>query len=128
MSISGIHRPSIFKYVYSIRMIFMSSFEKVKKFLERLKDENIKFKKHFYDRIKERPITEVLVRKYLKKPDKLLQIEELPARTPQEEKYKLWLELSHKYSLVIVAVISMEDLYIVTAWNTYKKWQKQILK
>lgn len=45
----------------------MTYFEKVKKFLENINQDNILFKKHFYDKVKERPITEELVREHLKK-------------------------------------------------------------
>lgn len=106
----------------------MPSFEKVKKFLEELKDENVHFKKHFYDKTKERPISEGLVRSSLKKTDKLLKVEEQPSRREGEEKYKLWLKLSNKYSVVIIAAISKKDLYIITSWNTDRKWQKAIQK
>ena len=83
----------------------MSSFEKIKKILEELKDENIHFKKHFYDKTKERPISEGLVKSSLKKTDKLLKVEEQPSRREGEEKYKLWIKLSNKYSLVVIAAI-----------------------
>ena len=106
----------------------MSSFEKVKKFLEKVKDENIHFKKHFYDKVKERPISEGLVKSSLKKTDKLLKVEEQPSRREGEEKYKLWFKLSNKYSLVVIVTISGKDLYIITSWNTDRKWQKAIQK
>ena len=106
----------------------MSSFEKVKKFLEEIKDENINFKKHFYDKTKERPVSEGLVKSSLKKTDKLLKVEEQPSRREGEEKYKIWLKLSNKYSLVVIAAISKKDLYIITSWNTDRKWQKAIQK
>ena len=106
----------------------MSSFEKVKKFLEELEDENIHFKKHFYDKTKERPISESMVKEYLKKTDRLLKVEDQPSRRKGEEKYKLWIKLSNKYSLVVIAAISEKDLYIITSWNTDRKWQKEIQK
>lgn len=106
----------------------MSPFDKVKKFLEELKEDNVKFKKHFYDKIKERPISEELLRKYLKKTDRLLKVEEQPSRREGEDKYKLWFKLSNRYSLVVVAAISKKDLYIITSWNTDRKWQKSIQK
>ena len=106
----------------------MSSFEKIKKFLEEVKDENIHFKKHFYDKTKERPISESLVKTSLKKTDKLLKVEEQPSRRESEEKYKLWFKLSNKYSLVVITAISEKDLYIITSWNTDRKWQKSIQK
>src|SRR3989338_8876081 len=108
--------------------ISMSQFEKVKKFLEELKQENIKFKKHFYDKVKERPISEAIIREYIKKTDRLLKVEEQPSKREDEEKYKLWIKLSNKYSLVVIAAISKKDLYIITSWNTDRKWQKAIQK
>ena len=106
----------------------MSSFDKVKKFLEELKDENIHFKKHFYDKTKERLISEGMVRENLRKTDRLLKVEDQPSRVQGEEKYKLWIKLSNKYSLVAIAAISGKDLYIITSWNTNRKWQKEIQK
>jgi len=104
----------------------MAHFEKVKKFLEDINQENVIFKKHFYDKIKERPISEELVREYLKKTDRLLKVEEQPSKIEGEEKYKLWIKLSNNYSLVVVVAISKKDLYIITSWNTDRKWQKSI--
>jgi len=102
--------------------------QKIRDFLKNLKDENIHFKKHFYDRAKERPITEEMVRLNLRKTNKLLNVEELLSKRKGEKKYKLWIKLSNKYSLVVVSVIEEKDLYIITAWNTNRKWQKQIQK
>ena len=104
------------------------SIVEVKKFLEEIKTENIHFKKHFYDKTKERPITEGMVKEYLKKTDRLLKVEEQPSRVQEEEKYKLWIKLSNKYSLVVIVTISGKGLYIITSWNTNRKWQKEIQK
>ena len=106
----------------------MSSFERVKKFLKGIKEENIIFKEHFYEKIKDRSITEELVREYLKKTERLLNVEEQPSRKTGEEKYKLWIKLSNKYSLVVIVAILKKDLYIITSWNTDRKWQKSIQK
>ena len=89
-----------------------------------LKDKNIKFKKHFYDRVNDRPISEEMVRFHLKKTDNLLNVEEQSSKRQGENKFKLWIKLSNRYSLVVIAAISREDLYIITAWNTNRKWQK----
>ena len=102
--------------------------KKLKKFFEDLKEEDIKFKQHFYDRAKERPISEKLVRENIRKTKKFLKIEELNPIRPNEKNHKLWVKLSNKYSLVIVSVVSGKILYIITAWNTDRKWQKQIQK
>ena len=102
--------------------------DRVKTFLESVLEENLHFKPHFYDRISERPITEELVREYLKKTERILNVEEQPAKNTHEEKYKLWIKLSNKYSLVLIIAICEKDLYIITGWNTDRKWQKSIQK
>ena len=106
----------------------MSSFERVKKFLEEVEKDNIKFKKHFGDRVQKRPINQGMAIKLLKQKDKLLKVEDQPARSEGEEKYKIWLKLSNKYSLVLIVAIRKKDLYIITGWNTNIKWQKSIQK
>lgn len=106
----------------------MIDFAKIKSFLGKLREEDIKFKNHFYESITERPISEELVRQYLTKTERLLKVEEQPSRRLGECKYKLWIKLSNKYSLVVVAVIAGKDLYIITAWNTDRIWQKEIQK
>lgn len=108
--------------------IMTKSLDKVKKFLEELKEEDIKFKLHFYERVLERPISESLVKKHLKKTDKLLKVEDQPSKKEGEDKYKLWIKMSNKYSLVLIATISKKTLNIITAWNTYRKWQKSVQK
>ena len=103
-------------------------FDNVKKFLERVGEENIKFKKHFYEKTGERPVSENLVRGYLRKTERLLKVEKQKSKRAYEEKYKLWLKLSNKYALVVIAAVSKKDLYIITAWNINRKWQKLIKK
>ena len=104
------------------------SLEKVKKFLDALEEKDIHFKEHFHDKIKERPISEELVKEYLKKTERLFKVEEQPSRREGEEKYKLWIRLSNKYTLVVIAAIAGKSLYIITGWNTDRKWQKSIQK
>ncbi|MBU0459363.1 MAG: hypothetical protein KJ597_00350 [Nanoarchaeota archaeon] len=89
----------------------MSSLQRVKKFLEELKQENITFKHHFFERVQERPISEEMARKYLKQTDRLIKVEDQPARKEGEEKYKLWIKLSNKYSFVLIVAIRKKDLY-----------------
>jgi hypothetical protein len=101
---------------------------KLKKFLDALEEENIFFKKHFFDRVKERPISESLIIKYLKKTETLLKVELLSSTRVKEEKFKLWFKLSNRYSLVVIVAIKGKDLYIITAWNSDRKWQKSIQK
>jgi len=96
--------------------------------LEELEDSHIYFKEHFYDRSLERPISEELVKKNLKNIEKLLAVEEQPARQKSEEKYKIWIKLSNKYNLVLIIAIEQKNLYIITGWNSNRKWQKSIQK
>jgi len=100
----------------------------IRQLLDKISQDKIIFKKHFYERVKDRPITEELVRDYIKKTDRLLNIEEQPSKRVGEKKYKLWIKLSSKYSLIVVLAVSKETLYIITSWNTDKKWQKSIQK
>lgn len=104
----------------------MHSLNSFKVFLKELNEENIKFKQHFYERTIDRPISEGLVRNQLRKTETLLKIELQPSLNLEEEKYKLWFKLSNKYLLVVISVISKKDLYIVTSWNTNRKWKKII--
>ena len=101
----------------------MSSFDSVLRFLDELKTENIVFKRHFEERIKQRPINKGMTIKLLKQKDRLLKVEE-----QSKGKYKVWLKLSNKYNLVLIIAISKKDLYIITGWNTNTKWQKSIQK
>ena len=102
----------------------MRTASSLKEFLETLKEENVKFKRHFYEKAGERPISEGLIKKCLKRANRLLKTEKQISRR-NEEKYKLWFKLSNKYILIIIAVISKKSLYIITAWNTNRKWQTQ---
>jgi len=106
----------------------MSGFDRVKKFLEEIEQEHVFFKAHFYERSLDRPISEELVRRNIKNTSSLLNVEDLPARKSTEEKYKIWIKLSSRYSLVLVVTIEKKDLYIITGWNSDRKWQKQIQK
>ena len=45
-----------------------------------------------------------------------------------ETLYRIGIRLSNKYTLVIVFKIEDKTLYILTAWRTYRKWQKSIQK
>lgn len=64
----------------------MSSFERIKNLLGRINQDNIHFKNHFYDKVIERPISEDLVREYLKKTERLLRAEEQQSYDPDEKK------------------------------------------
>lgn len=94
----------------------------LKNFLRNLKQDKILFDKHFYKRCRERPVDESLVRSFLSKPDKLEKIEK-----GNDERFKLWFKMSSKYSLIlIIEILISKDLKVVSAWNSNKKWQKQL--
>jgi len=95
----------------------------VKKFLEKLKQENVFFDPHFYKRIKERSLNESIVRSFLSNPNKLEKIE----KGKEKDRFKLWFRMSGKYSLVlIIEIMISKDLKIISAWNSNRRWQKQL--
>ena len=69
----------------------MLPFDRVKKFLESVSEENLHFKQHFQERISERPITEELVREYIKQTKRLLNVEEQPAKNVNEKSIRFGL-------------------------------------
>jgi hypothetical protein len=95
----------------------------VKNYLENLNQEDIIIDPHFYKRCKERPVSEGLIRSFLFKLDKLERIE----IGKGENRFKLWFRMSSKYSLVmIVEIIISKNLKVISAWNSNRKWQKQL--
>ncbi len=97
--------------------------KEIKSFLEKLNQDNIIFDAHFYKRIKERPIDESMVRSFLSQLNRLEKIEQ----GKEENRFKLWFKMSHKYSLVlIIEIILSKDLKIISAWNSNRKWQNQL--
>ena len=94
----------------------------VKKFLEKLNQEDITFDSHFYKRIVERPINESMARSFLFQVNKLEKIEQ-----GKDKRFKLWFKMSRKYSLVlIIEVDKSKDLKVMSAWNTDRKWQDKL--
>lgn len=97
--------------------------KEVKKFLEKLNQNNIIFDSHFYKRSRERPIDESIVRSFLSKPNKLEKIE----KGKGENRFKLWFKMSGKYSLILIIEIELsKDLKVISAWNSNRKWQKKL--
>jgi hypothetical protein len=97
--------------------------KEIKRFLNELNQENISFDPHFYRRSRERPINEGMVRSFLSQINKLEKVE----RGKGKERYKLWFNMSRKYSLVlIVEILSAKVLKVISAWNSNRKWQKQL--
>jgi len=95
----------------------------VRNFLENLNQEDIVFDVHFYKRSRERPINEGMVREFLKNLKKLEKIEQ----EKTEDRFKLWFRMSGKYSLVVISEIgASKGLKVISAWNSDKKWQKQL--
>lgn len=97
--------------------------KRIKEIVENSRE--IYFKEHFYEKAQERPISEKLVKESLKKIERILYVEEQKAQRQNEEKYKVWIKLSNRYNLVVIVTHSSEGLYIITAWNTERKWQKK---
>ena len=95
----------------------------VKKFLESLNQDNIRFDPHFYKRSLDRPIDEGMVRSFLAQIDKLEKIE----KGKGEDRFKLWFKMSSKYSLILVVEIYIsKGLKVISAWNSNKKWQNKL--
>ena len=76
--------------------------EKIKEFLRDVDTKDIKFKQHFYEKAKVRPINEGLVISSLKKTDKIINIEHQKSKRENEEKYKITAQLSNKYDIVVI--------------------------
>jgi len=97
--------------------------KEVKKFLEKLNQDEIIFDPHFYKRSRERPINEGVIRKFLSQLNDLERIEQ----GKEENRFKLWFKMSSKYSLVtIIEINSSKDLKVISAWNSNKKWQGKL--
>jgi len=97
--------------------------DEIKKFLEKLNQDDITFDPHFYKRLGERPINERMVRSFLSQINKLKKIEQ----GKEENRFKLWFKMSGKYSLVLIIEISpSKDLKVISAWNTSRKWQNKL--
>lgn len=93
----------------------------VKRFLEKIKQNNINFDPHFYKRATERLVNESMVRSFLSQINKLEKIE----KGKGENRFKLWFKMSRKYSLVLVIEIS-KDLKVISAWNSDRRWQSKL--
>lgn len=97
--------------------------KEVKKFLEKINNDNISFDSHFYKRSRERPLNESFVRSFLFKLKRLERIE----KDNEKNRFKLWFKMSRKYSLVvIIEIISSKDLKVISAWNSDRKWQDKL--
>ena len=97
--------------------------KEIKGFLEKLGQDNIIFDSHFYKRSGERPVSESMIRSFLSQINKLEKIEQGKGKN----RFKLWFKMSRKYSLVLIVEISIsKDLKVISAWNTDRKWQKQL--
>jgi len=106
----------------------MEEEERLKDFLRNIKEEDISFKKHFYEK-KEKDrqyLNEKLIIKSLKDTANLQGFQKQVINN--EEIYRIGIKLSNKYNLVIISKIEGKNLYIITAWKTNRKWQKSIQK
>ncbi len=97
--------------------------KEVKIFLENLNQDSIIFDSHFYKRSQERPLKEGMIRSFLSQLSRLEKIEQGKV----ENRFKLWFKMSGKYSLVVIIEIDIsKGLKVISAWNSNKKWQKQL--
>jgi len=97
--------------------------KEVKSFLEKINQDNISFDSHFYKRSGDRPVNEGMIRNFLAHMDKLEKVEQGKGK----DRFKLWFKMSRKYSLVLIAEMNIsKDLKIISAWNTYRKWQDKL--
>ena len=94
-----------------------------KEFLDEINQKKISFDPHFYKRSRERPINESIVRSFLSQTDKLEKIE----KGKGENRFKLWFKMSRKYSLVMIIEVHIsKSLKVISAWNSYRKWQDKL--
>ncbi len=97
--------------------------KEVKVFLENLNQDNVVFDAHFYKRSHERSINEGMIRSFLSNLGKLEKIEQGKG----DNRFKLWFKMSSKYSLVVIIEIeASKGLKVISAWNSNRKWQKQL--
>lgn len=97
--------------------------KEVKTFLENLNQDNIFFDSHFYKRSQERPIKEGMIRSFFSQLNRLEKIEQGKGKN----RFKLWFKMSGKYPLVVIIEIEVsKGLKVISAWNSNKKWQKQL--
>ena len=101
--------------------------DELKRIFENIKKENITFDKHFWDRVGDRPyLTKELIFNSIKDTKKILGFQKHEVRG--EERYRVAIKLSNRYTLVIIIKLENINLYIKTAWKTSRKWQKSIQK
>ena len=99
--------------------------KEVRRFLERLNQDDIIFDPHFYKRIGERPINEKMVRSFLSQVNKLVKIEQ---GKEKGDRFKLWFKMSRKYSFVVIIDAIPKGFKVISAWNTDRKWQDKLKK
>ncbi|MBS3091967.1 hypothetical protein J4466_00965 [Candidatus Pacearchaeota archaeon] len=104
----------------------IETLEELKNFFKEIEKESIIFKKHFYDKKEsEREyLSEKLIIDNIKNINKIIGFQKQLVKN--ETLYRIGIKLSNKYTLVVVFKIEDKDLYIITAWKTYRKWQKAI--
>jgi hypothetical protein len=100
----------------------MDSLADIKRFLDNVDEKDVHFKPLFHASVAGRPLSEELVRAFIRKTDKLEFFLAQKARRFGEDKYKLWFKMRRRYELVVVAVFSGKNLYIVNAWIEDRRW------
>jgi len=101
--------------------------------LAKLKDEikrklpKVNFAPHFYTQVEKRPyLCEEMIIDALKDFDNYLGFQTHFVRG--EERHRIGIKISGRYNLVVVIEFTRQDLNIITAWKTSRKWQKAIQK
>lgn len=100
----------------------------LKSFLGDIKEENIIFKPHFYEK-KEKDrqyLSKNLIINCLRDEKNIQGFQKQIINN--EERYRIGIKLSSKYNLVIIFKIESKNLYIITAWKTNRRWQKTMQK
>lgn len=99
----------------------------LKNLFKNIKNGGIIFSPYFYSKLADRPyINEKLVINAIKNIENLMGFQKQIING--EERYRIGIKLSNKYTLVIIIRAPNKSLYIITAWKTSRKWQKSIQK
>ncbi|MBI3413151.1 MAG: DUF4258 domain-containing protein [Candidatus Aenigmarchaeota archaeon] len=99
----------------------------MKDLLKGYKRHEIEFGPHSSIRMTERELQEEEIIKNLLNPDKLIDLEEQPAKREGERKFKLIFEKSNTSSLIVIVVLKpSHKIKIPTVIHRMRKWHKVI--
>ena len=84
----------------------------------------LRLSKHAHEMLARRGLSEEQVLSCLRNPEGLARVDK-----QDEGEYKAWFRISGRYSIVLLLSFNKGfDAYIITAYKTSKKWQKQVKK